>query len=266
MKKILSLILAFAMCLSLCACGKSEEVKAVEEMITAIGTVSTESCDAITAAEEAYSALSPEDKEKVENYTVLTNAKTALGEIVYASLIQRLSEINEKSEILASGIICTWGNVGVDDFWTYFNNVLRFKDDTAISAIMSMEESDLLVIMSLSGWALNKAYFSDGADGVRFAEPDEYEYITSLCKPIASAYVTLPEMSEELNKEVTYFFKEYKDSSPERAQVLQEWFLESSMYVDFSLNPAGSLANYKSQLYDYAEAMARFQKQAELLK
>jgi len=75
MKKILSLILAIVMALSLCACGKSEAVKAVEGLIEAIGPVSISSAESIKKAEEAYAALSAEEQKQVKNYDDLEEAK-----------------------------------------------------------------------------------------------------------------------------------------------------------------------------------------------
>lgn len=50
MKRILSLLLALALCLPLCACGKTEATKAAENAIASIGEVSLDSFDAITQA------------------------------------------------------------------------------------------------------------------------------------------------------------------------------------------------------------------------
>lgn len=47
MKRRMSLVLVLVMCLSLCACGKSEAVKAVEEKIASIGEVSIDKADII---------------------------------------------------------------------------------------------------------------------------------------------------------------------------------------------------------------------------
>ncbi len=54
---------------------------AVEAMISAIGTVTAESKDAIEEARAAYDALTDEQKTLVENYDTLTSAETALAKI-----------------------------------------------------------------------------------------------------------------------------------------------------------------------------------------
>lgn len=86
MKKAISLILAFVLCLSLCACGKSDAVKNVETLIKAIGEVSTESGEAITAAEAAYNALTDKEKEQVSGIDTLSAAKVDYVEVLIASI------------------------------------------------------------------------------------------------------------------------------------------------------------------------------------
>lgn len=81
MKKIISLILAIVMCFTLCACGKSEAVVKVEELISAIGEVSVESKSAIDAAQEAFNALPEEEKAEVENYYVLVESHDAFKQL-----------------------------------------------------------------------------------------------------------------------------------------------------------------------------------------
>lgn len=82
MKRVTIILLALILCLSLCGCGKSEAVKNVEAMIDAIGEVTLDSEAAVVAAEEAYAALTAEEKEKVENHIVLTDARAALDPMI----------------------------------------------------------------------------------------------------------------------------------------------------------------------------------------
>lgn len=65
-KRLAALVLTLAMALSLTACGKSEEAKAAEALIDAIGEVTLESEEAISAAEDAYAALTEEDQKAVD--------------------------------------------------------------------------------------------------------------------------------------------------------------------------------------------------------
>ncbi|MBE6981426.1 MAG: hypothetical protein E7437_03785 [Ruminococcaceae bacterium] len=86
MKKALSLILAIAMSLSLCACGKNPAVQNVETLIKNIGTVTIDSGDAISAARIAYDALGKEDKSNVSNLDKLTEAEAIYQKIAPVEL------------------------------------------------------------------------------------------------------------------------------------------------------------------------------------
>ena len=82
MKKAISLFLALIMCLSLCACGKSEAVKETEQAIKAIGKVTMASRDAIEEADNLFDALTSEEQAKVSNYNDLTKTKDELQSLV----------------------------------------------------------------------------------------------------------------------------------------------------------------------------------------
>lgn len=79
MKKLTALILFLAMCFSLSACGKSEAVVNVEELISSIGEVTLESEAAIAAANDAFFALSEEEKAQVKN---LDDLDAAISRII----------------------------------------------------------------------------------------------------------------------------------------------------------------------------------------
>ena len=83
-KKCVICVLVVIMSVLLGACGKSEAVTHTEELISSIGEVSLESEDLIIEAEKAYNALSDKEKEKVENYTILTEAREKVDSLIKA--------------------------------------------------------------------------------------------------------------------------------------------------------------------------------------
>lgn len=66
MKKIVVALLALVLVFSLAACGKSEAVKNVEELIEKIKAVDLENASKIQAAKKAYDKLPEEDRAKVK--------------------------------------------------------------------------------------------------------------------------------------------------------------------------------------------------------
>lgn len=94
------MLMALVMCLSLCACGKSEAVKNAESLIDAIGEVTVDSEAAVAAAEEAYNALTEKEKAKVENTSTLEAARDALdAELFRQSFLGEWVNIDTSAKI-----------------------------------------------------------------------------------------------------------------------------------------------------------------------
>lgn len=103
MKKVIVLVLAFALLFTLTACGKSEAAEAVDQLISAIGEVTLESESAILAAESAYEKLPSKDKEDVEKLNVLLTARATYDEL-YAAEQERIAQeqLAKKQEALSA--------------------------------------------------------------------------------------------------------------------------------------------------------------------
>ena len=86
---------------------------AVEKLIDAIGTVTLDSEDKITAARNAYDALTEAQKKLVENYKTLTDAESKLNELkstvsVTFTLLGCSKHGSDKVHTLAGGNLSTW--------------------------------------------------------------------------------------------------------------------------------------------------------------
>ena len=95
MKRIIALLLAMAICLLLSACGKSDAAIACENLINAIGEVTLDSKDAIAAAENAYSALTDEEKESISESKEILKKSRAL---YVSAMVNAIGEITLESE------------------------------------------------------------------------------------------------------------------------------------------------------------------------
>lgn len=108
MKKYLVVIMAVLMALCLCACGKSEAVKAAEEKIAAIGDVTLDSEKRISAAEKAVEKLSDDElkqldkaeelKKAREKYERLVESKAAVVDSLIVQIGEGTIESEEKIE------------------------------------------------------------------------------------------------------------------------------------------------------------------------
>lgn len=104
MKKYLVVIMAVLMALCLCACGKSEAVKAAEEKIAAIGDVTLDSEKRISAAEKAVEKLSDDELKQLDKAEELKKAREKYERLVESkaavvdSLIVQIGEVTIESE------------------------------------------------------------------------------------------------------------------------------------------------------------------------
>ena len=161
-------VLLAALVLSLAGCGKSKEVKAAEELIAAIGEVSADSEEAVKAAEEAYAALSEENKKAVENYDVLTAARTALDDALLEALRQSVLGTWQVSKDLRDDLVRNLNqqlNSSLEmDFADYLDSYtgvyeIEFKEDRTYRLAMDQQA------MAADNEKLEEAmknFFSDG--------------------------------------------------------------------------------------------------------
>lgn len=104
MKKIIICCLCLVMLLALCAC-QSEQAKAVDAQIDAIGTVTLDSEAAISEAEAAFAALSEKDQKGVKKAQTLQAARETYQTLVWQeqaaavdTAIDRIGTVTLQSE------------------------------------------------------------------------------------------------------------------------------------------------------------------------
>lgn len=105
MKKLQCLLIAILMCFTFTSCFKSEEVKNVESAISAMGEVELTSNDEISEVEALYNALPEEEKEDVENYTILEDKRTEFDNM--------LKGLSDETKFCARAMISVYNNSGV---------------------------------------------------------------------------------------------------------------------------------------------------------
>lgn len=116
MKRAISFLLVLVMCLSLCACGKSQSVKDVENAIKAIGEVSLDSNDAILKAERLYDNLTDSEKSEVENKAALVEARFTYDKFYNDKVYDIAKEAYEllcEAEKMYCFIMINWRNAGL---------------------------------------------------------------------------------------------------------------------------------------------------------
>jgi hypothetical protein len=271
MKKVISLILVIVMCFALCACGKSEAVVKVEELISAIGEVALESRGAIESAQEAFNALPEEEKAEVENYYVLVESHDAFKQLEEAATKTNAKEVYENiksawtiADQMGTGIYNVWHG------WVYekeemSSGGLQFFADKA-----SISLDDIVEGFSARNY-VNEQFAKTGVNWNDISEADKEFYRDATVKAFEQArkarqyagmsdvlwgtvysfmlngYVdgaqTLLESAKQELKELPADYEYYS--------ALKDFYTTTSALVDFCASPSGSLDQYKVLLNDY---------------
>lgn len=133
MKKGLVIGLGCMICvLMLTGCGKSKDILAAEEAITAIGEVTIDSGDAIAEAEKLYDLLSDSEKAGVNNYLYLdlVEAREAFEILQNEQIVaDYLYDLETATYTMLSGAADAEkaGNLILD---VWYNAIYEMKDET----------------------------------------------------------------------------------------------------------------------------------------
>ena len=275
MKKGISLVLVAVMCLSLCACGKSEAASNVEELISAIGEVSLESKDAINSAQEAFDALAEDEKAEVENYYMLVESQDTL---------RKLEEIEVEETKRANGkeaydnIKYAWtiaNQIGTDIYSVWHGWVFE-KDDMSSKGLQFFVDKTSLSMDEIVEGFSAKNYVNEqyAKTGITWLEIDEdmkqfYRDATIDVFEKASRARQYVDMNDALGAIVNCFIlngkyasvNEYLETAKQAMKELPEdyeyypelkgFFTTASALIDFCRSPSGSLNQFSTLLNDY---------------
>lgn len=163
MKKIVALVLALSMVFALCACGKSETVKAAENAIDEIGEVTENSEAAIINAEKIYNNLTDNEKEQVSNRMELFNARESFDSLWLDLLC------SNKWRLVLSDTTITFDKTGT----------VKSGSDSG-----TWVRTDNTIVLSLSGYYsdYNNTYTFDNSDGIPkliYVDSPEYTVYTT---------------------------------------------------------------------------------------
>lgn len=127
MRKVLLILMVFIVLLNLCACGKSEAVTKFESLVEQVGMVSIDSGVKISAAEEAYKALTDKEKESVaESYAILTEKRDAFEK--EKKLAAVVAFINAIGDVTLSS------EVAINDAEKHFNQLTEDQKEKVTNA------------------------------------------------------------------------------------------------------------------------------------
>ena len=141
--------------LLLVSCGPSDEAKAVDDMIIAIGEVSIDSEVAILDAETAYNALSVKDKEDVSSYETLLAAKNSYNKLKAADINSELKEVGKKKTITQKEVEEL--NIKVEELPEEIRDLVDEQLIKKATELRPVEKSAIVAVNSLMTTLKNKS-------------------------------------------------------------------------------------------------------------
>ena len=242
MKRVISLILVFVICISLSACGKSKPIKAAEEAIDAIGEVTVNSGEAIANAEKLYNILTDAEKSKVDNRLVLVDAQEAFeklqGELVYANAKEAYEQLKDVASLCVTGMDAIYGA------W-YFG--IYEADDTY--------SSSFFYTMSLDVPGFTSTELEDAANALGISSTlasADWNYCLWIVEEAISArgdYNTITTNMENASKILQSLTDEYDDYT--YYPKLKEYYSAVDSYVTFFVSPTGSFNQLADTINNY---------------
>lgn len=252
MKKIISLLLVLFLCLSLCACGKSKAVTAYEELVQKIGTVSLDSEDAIIEAENAYLALSDEEKEAVaESNDILVSKRAEYDSLAKAkaeqearlnsvtALIEAIGNVTLDSEAAILAAEEAYDSLPVEEkaMITDAANKLiesRAAYDSAVAEQMAMHAAEVTsAIEAIGTVTLDSRDAINAARALYNTLTDEEKQLVTILNILETAETTYESLWEaEKQRIITEYSKKFDiDSDPIEGI---SWYMHENMpnYID----------------------------------
>ena len=278
MKRMIAICLCSILLLSLCACGKSKEAQAVDDLILAIGEVSLESENAIENAESAYLALDEKDKKTVENIEILQKAEDELFSLQYGNCVERIKALNEGCDYVTSVVWNLWENVQYDSaptetindmFVSAIHAVLSFTNEKSLDELKESSSDDWwLVCVNAAACAFKKDYsIVDNVVGIhgmtiRETQEETINQVVDNCIHFCNTVSYVMDENDCLALDIIPVINKYKEKYQEEISILEQWYIDALLYADFT-EGTPDFSSFQQQKEKYSESMKRYAKIAD---
>lgn len=280
MKKIISLLLALVICLSLCACGKSQAVRAVEEAIQAIGEVSTDSKNAIENADNLYNALSSKEKDQVENYNILEQAQKVYVFELSKTAYNKICKAYEMTDAFASDTYEGWrvgateqkALLSADNCAEYLTRKMKLTEEELRDGIAYRLISTHATIDGVrieynweSATEDNKAYLRslDSAFLKSYQRKSNTNVFVGVLYAVNCAYIAKgdTEKTKALLEEAKVLMRELSEeySDYEHYPNLKGFYTTTDSFFEYCMRPEGSFNQAKTTIRDYRDTIRDYQ-------
>lgn len=241
MKRVVALLLALSICISLCACGKSEAVKAVEDQIATLNT--PVSYDLLGKTITSYNALSEEEKQQVENYNILEEY----------SLEYAASELKDLSKLCISSmkLLASAWSTSID---LHLEGRLNPFADTLMERACVVSREKLLNAMVKCNM-IDTADEMENLDTISYhlQNPDSVIRIVGSLLKTDGVFDTLLTETIHLQEVISCLDEKSKDYD-----TVVEYYADVCAMYEYLLHPTGSLANLGDMIEEYSKGISAY--------
>ena len=260
--RVTALLFFFALIFSILpGCAKEDETPTksaaaieVEQLISAIGTVSLDREAAITSAESAFDRLDIEAQNEVENLELLVEARSELDRLKKEAYEQDKQELIDLMGTMQNSVLfvvaCEYQittNVGGSDFYKYLTLVQYFDEDKPYSQYKAPAEgADLSIWLWGAGYALSRDHINGGE--VKSGHENE---IIHDCYLFNAEYARVDQV-KKLERMADAFFAKY-GTEGEDEKNLRGWYTVLVDCANLIVSPNGNGNTLLSRVLDYSK-------------
>ena len=281
MKRTIALLLALAMTLALCGCGKSEAVKSVEEEIASLDRVlSLDDAPAVSSARAAYDRLEEKEQRRVSNIRVLIDAEAAMEDLreqarqkalewqaSYDGIVRALGEAEDACDAIidmyaylaiAAGLVRHGFHSPIGSDKNEYYEVIRFFDGTATledfqarygtdadeHGTPAWQRELFLAAVVVCRETYTVDMFAPPAEGsapTAKVEPEDADLVIQRCEELNAR---IDSLAEKLEQAETAFAALRDAGEPDRQAALaalETYCQATDRAVRFVLSPSGDL-------------------------
>ena len=178
---------------------------------------------------------------------------------LYISEYNKITDLSQTCESICDVVIDVWEIVGADSAAACLSYMANVPDDFEAfwdASETPMEKLWQCEIAEEYGWLHNSSF------GISL-NTDAMEFHT-ICKDYKNACIKAEELNNEIEADIKSLRNTYGDKFESEFGTLNELYVEVSVFVDFSLNPSGSLISYTSDYKNYEQNIDKLSKAADI--
>lgn len=186
----------------------------------------------------------------------------------YSAIIERIETLNSNTSKITYSIYDMWKVIGPDDILLLFAGLCTMTEGRELS---NFDDDDYLLLAMAACCLYPDEYWNDTSE-YAFArntpnaqkklkrDDEEAQKVLNSAIAFTSALSSLISEDNALTEDMKVFEEKFGKKHKEEVSNLNDWLLDSSMYIELATSPSGSLREYVKSITTYETNLTRFSK------